>query len=137
MNKARMLHTMLRVGDMARSVEFYTHVMGMRVVRTFDQPKDNYSLTFLGYGDESETCVLELTYNYGVTEYKMGEAYGHIAIGVDDCYQACADVSSRGGKIVREAGLLEGGHEVIAFIEDPDGYWIELIERPADWFQGG
>ncbi|MCU7928985.1 MAG: lactoylglutathione lyase [Candidatus Thiodiazotropha sp. (ex Dulcina madagascariensis)] len=124
---------MLRIEDMERSVIFYTHVMGMRVLRTFDQPKNKYSLTFLGYGKESENCVLELTYNYGVTEYDKGNAYGHIAIGVEDCYQACVDVAAKGGMIIREARLLEGGDEVIAFVEDPDGYQIELVERSTEW----
>ncbi|MCU7796135.1 MAG: lactoylglutathione lyase [Candidatus Thiodiazotropha sp. (ex Myrtea spinifera)] len=134
MDKARVLHTMLRVGDMDRSVDFYTHVLGMRILRTFDQPSDNYALTYLGYAEESETCVLELTYNYGVSTYELGNAYGHIAIGVEDCHQACLDISVMGGKVIREAGPLEGGDEVIAFIVDPDGYQIELVERPANWF---
>ncbi len=124
----RILHTMLRVGDMARSVNFYTDVMGMRVLRTFEQPEQNYSLTFLGYGDESSACVLELTYNYGVVKYDLGTGYGHIAISVRNCYQACAEIAMRGGKITREPGPLKGSTEVIAFISDPDGYRIELIQ---------
>ena len=127
----RILHTMLRVGDMQRSIDFYTQVIGMRVLRTLDQPTDNYVLTFLGFGDESKTCVLELTYNYGISEYNIGNAYGHIAISVDDCYTACADIKSKGGKVTREAGPLPGSDETIAFVVDPDGYQIELIHRPA------
>ena len=125
-----MLHTMLRVGDMAKSVSFYTHVMGMTVLRTFAQPEQNYSLTFLGFGDESDSCVLELTHNHGVSQYDLGTGYGHIAIGVKDCYQACADIKTRGGSITREPGPLRGSTEVIAFVTDPDGYKIELIQRP-------
>ena len=128
MDMRRILHTMLRVGDMARSVRFYTHVMGMRVLRAFEQPDQNYSLTFLGFGDESDTCVLELTYNYGISQYDPGTGYGHIAIGVQDCYQACVDIKARGGRITREPGPLKGSTEVIAFIADPDGYRIELIQ---------
>ncbi|MHB8742188.1 MAG: lactoylglutathione lyase [Sulfuricaulis sp.] len=126
----RILHTMLRVGDMAKSVSFYTTVMGMRVLRTFEQPEQNYSLTFLGYGDESDTCVLELTHNHGVSQYDLGAGYGHIAISVRDCYQACAEIKARGGKVTREPGPLKGSTEVIAFVADPDGYRIELIQRP-------
>ena len=125
----RFLHTMLRVGDMPCSVGFYTRVMGMKVLRTFEQPEENYSLTFLGYGDESDTCVLELTYNHGVSQYDLGTGYGHIAIGVEDCYQTCADISARGGKINRKPGPLKNSNEVIAFVSDPDGYKIELIQR--------
>jgi len=130
MSKQRMLHTMLRVGDMQRSIDFYTQVIGMRVLRRFDQPKENYSLTFLGFGEESDTCVLELAYNYGRSEYEMGDAYGHIAISVDDCYAACADIKAKGGKVIFEATLLSGSKEIIAFVVDPDGYQIELIYRP-------
>jgi len=124
----RILHTMLRVGDMARSVSFYTDVMGMRILRTFEQPEQNYSLTFLGFGDEANTCVLELTYNHGVSQYDLGTGYGHIAIGVQDCYQTCADIKALGGRIIREPGLLKGSTEVIAFVSDPDGYRIELVQ---------
>ncbi len=127
----RMLHTMLRVGDMQRSVDFYTQVMGMRVLRSFEQPEDNYSLTFLGFGDETDTCVLELTYNHGVSKYDLGTGYGHIAIGVKDCYEACADIKALGGTVIREPGPLKGSNEVIAFVSDPDGYEIELIYRPT------
>lgn len=127
-----MLHAMVRVCDMKRSIDFYTRVMGMRVLRTFEQPAEKYSPAFVGYGDEADTCVLELTFNWGVTEYDMGDAYGHIAIGVENCHQACADIKARGGKILREAGPLEGGEEIIGFVVDPDGYRIELVERPGD-----
>jgi lactoylglutathione lyase len=133
MKKARILHTMIRVTNMEQSVEFYTAIMGMKVLRTFERPEDGYSLVFLGYGEESESCVLELTYNHGVSEYQMGNAYGHIAIGVTDCYRACESVRFHGGKVVREAGPLRGSKEVIAFVTDPDGYKIELVERPAEW----
>lgn len=128
----RILHTMLRVGDITRSVEFYTQVIGMKVLRTFEQPEEKYSLTFLGFGEESDTCVLELTYNYGVSKYSKGNAYGHIAISVDDCYTACANIKSRGGKVTREAGPLLGSNEIIAFVSDPDGFEIELIQRPLN-----
>ena len=123
---------MLRVTDLKRSVEFYTKVMGMRVLRTVEQPEDKYSLTFLGFGDEEKTCVLELTYNYGVAKYEMGNAYGHIAIGVKDCYQNCSAIKARGGRIVRKAGPLTGSTEVIGFVADPDGYMIELVEYPIE-----
>lgn len=119
---------MLRVGDMAKSVRFYTHVMGMKVLRTFEPPEKNYSLTFLGFGVESETCLLELTCNPGVSKYDLGNGYGHIAIGVDDCYQACVDIKALGGSITREPGPLKGSTEIIAFAADPDGYRIELIQ---------
>ena len=105
--------------------------MGMKVLRTFEQPEENYSLTFLGFGIESDTCVIELTYNYGVSQYDLGTGYGHIAIGVNDCYAACADIKARGGRITLEPSPLKGGNEVIAFVSDPDGYKIELIQRPA------
>lgn len=126
----RMLHTMLRVGDMQRSIDFYTHVIGMRVLRTLDQATENYTLTFLGFGEESDTCVLELTYNYGISDYNMGNAYGHIAISVDDCYKACSDIKSKGGMVTVEPKPLPGSDEIIAFVVDPDGYQIELIHRP-------
>ena len=132
MNKSRMLHTMLRVGDMQRSVEFYTNVMGMRILRTYEHAEENYSLTFLGYGEEVDTCVLELTFNYGVTHYDKGNAYGHIAIGVDNCERACATVAERGGKVTYGPTLMDGLGEIIAFVKDPDDYQIELVERPAE-----
>jgi lactoylglutathione lyase len=127
----RMLHTMLRVGDMKRSVDFYTKVLGMKLLRTTDRPDQNYSLAFVGYDDEERTAVLELTYNYGVDKYEMGGAFGHIAIGVPDVSAACERVRASGGKVTREAGPVKGGTSVIAFVEDPDGYKIEFIERRA------
>lgn len=125
----RILHTMLRVGDLERSLTFYTGVLGMRLLRRKDYPDGKFTLAFVGYGDESETAVLELTYNWGVDRYEPGNAYGHVAIGVDDARKACADVKRRGGKVTREAGPMKHGTTVIAFVEDPDGYKIELIER--------
>lgn len=125
----RILHTMLRVSNIERSIEFYTKIMSMHVLRTFDRPEQGFSLTFLGYAKESEACVLELTYNYGVHKYQLGNAFGHIAIGVDDCYTTCDQIKASGGRIVREAGPLAGSDEVIAFVEDPDGYKIELIQK--------
>ena len=126
-----MLHTMLRVGDMQRSVDFYTKVLGMKVLRTTDRPEQKYSLAFVGYDDEERTAVLELTYNYGVERYELGTAFGHIAIGVPDVKGACERVRKAGGKVTREAGPVKGGTTVIAFVEDPDGYKIEFIERRA------
>ncbi len=125
----RMLHTMLRVGDMDRSVKFYTEVLGMKLLRTTDRPDQKYSLAFVGYDDEAKTAVLELTYNYGVDKYDLGTGYGHVAIAVPDAYAACDAVKRRGGKVTREAGPVKGGTTVIAFVEDPDGYKIELIQR--------
>ena len=127
----RMLHTMLRVGDMQRSVTFYTKVLGMKLLRTTDRPEQKYSLAFVGYDDEDSTAVLELTYNYGVDRYDLGSAFGHIAIGVPDVKAACERVRASGGKVTREAGPVKGGTSVIAFVEDPDGYKIEFIERRA------
>jgi lactoylglutathione lyase len=127
----RILHTMLRVGDLERSLRFYSDVLGMRVLRTTDRPEQKYTLAFVGYGAESEHAVLELTYNYGVTKYELGNAYGHIALEVPDAAAACAAVRSKGGNVTREAGPVKGGTTVIAFVEDPDGYKIELIERKA------
>jgi lactoylglutathione lyase len=124
-----MLHTMLRVGDMDRSVRFYTEVLGMKLLRTTDRPDQKYSLAFVGYDTEDKTAVLELTYNYGVDKYDLGTAYGHVAIAVPDAYKACETVKARGGKVTREAGPVKGGTTVIAFVEDPDGYKIELIQR--------
>lgn len=123
----RMLHTMLRVGDLQRSIDFYTQVMGMSLLRQKDYPKGEFTLAFLGYGDESDHTVLELTYNWGVSEYEMGTAYGHIAIEVPDVYEAAATAKAKGAKILREAGPMNAGTTIIAFIEDPDGYPIELI----------
>jgi lactoylglutathione lyase len=122
---------MLRVGNMQRSVDFYTHVLGMKVLRTTDRPEQKYSLAFVGYDDEARTAVLELTYNYGVDRYDLGNAFGHIAIGVPDVAAACDRVRNGGGKVTREPGPVKGGTSVIAFVEDPDGYKIEFIERRA------
>ena len=125
----RILHTMLRVGNLERSVDFYTEVLGMKLLRTTDRPDQKYKLAFVGYDDEDRASVLELTYNYGIDKYDLGSAYGHIAVAVEDAAKACADVKKRGGKVTREAGPVKGGTTVIAFVEDPDGYKIELIER--------
>jgi lactoylglutathione lyase len=124
-----MLHTMLRVGDMERSVKFYTGVLGMKLLRTTDRPEQKYSLAFVGYGDESAHTVLELTYNYGVDKYDLGAGFGHIAIEVPDAVKACDLVRTKGGSVTREAGPVKGGSTVIAFVQDPDGYKIEFIER--------
>ena len=125
----RLLHTMLRVGDLERSLRFYRDVLGMRLLRRNDYPDGKFTLAFIGYGEEADTAVLELTYNWGVDKYELGSAYGHVAIAVDDAYKACEDVKRRGGKVTREAGPMKHGTTVIAFVEDPDGYKIELIQR--------
>ncbi|HQD82688.1 MAG TPA: lactoylglutathione lyase, partial [Quisquiliibacterium sp.] len=122
----RILHTMLRVGDMQRSIDFYTGVMGMQLLRTTDRPEQKYALAFVGYGDESQGAVLELTYNYGVSSYDLGAGYGHIAIEVPDAAAACERIRTSGGTVTREAGPVKGGTTVIAFVQDPDGYKIEL-----------
>ena len=127
----RLLHTMLRVGDLQRSVRFYTEVLGMKLLRTTDRPEQKYSLAFVGYDDERRASVLELTYNHGVERYEMGGAFGHIAIGVPDVKGACEKVRAAGGKVTREPGPVKGGTSVIAFVEDPDGYKIEFIESRA------
>ena len=124
----RFLHTMLRVGDMQRSVRFYTEVLGMKLLRTTDRPEQKYSLAFVGYDDEKRQAVLELTYNYGVEKYELGTAFGHVAIGVPDVKSACEKVRTNGGKVTREPGPVKGGTSVIAFVEDPDGYKIEFIQ---------
>lgn len=124
----RILHTMLRVGDMDRAVRFYTEVMGMNMIRKTERPDQGYSLAFVGYGTEQDGAVLELTYNHGVSEYDLGTAYGHIAIAVEDAYAACEKIAAAGGKVTRPAGPVKGGSTVIAFVEDPDGYKIELIQ---------
>ena len=126
----RILHTMLRVGDLQRSIDFYTKVLGMKLLRTSENPEYKYSLAFLGYGGNPEHAELELTYNWGVDKYEMGSAYGHIAISADDIYKTCDQVRAAGGNITREPGPVKGGTTVIAFITDPDGYKVELIERP-------
>jgi lactoylglutathione lyase len=125
----RILHTMLRVGDLERSLDFYTNVLGMRLLRRKDYPDGKFTLAFVGYGDESETAVLELTHNWGVDKYELGTGYGHVALEVDDAYKACEEVKRRGGKVTREAGPMKHGTTVIAFVEDPDGYKIEFIQR--------
>ncbi len=125
----RILHTMLRVGNMERSLKFYTEVMGMKLMRTIDRPEQNYSLAFVGYGAEDAHAVIELTYNYGVDKYDMGNAFGHLAIEVPDAYATCETVKAKGGSVSREAGPVKGGSTVIAFVQDPDGYKIELIQR--------
>ena len=125
----RILHTMLRVGDLERSLRFYTEVLGMRLLRRKDYPDGKFTLAFVGYGEESDTAVLELTHNWGVDKYEIGNAYGHVAIAVGDAFKACEEVKRRGGKVTREAGPMKHGTTVIAFVEDPDGYKIELIER--------
>jgi lactoylglutathione lyase len=127
----KFLHTMLRVGDMPRSVDFYTRVIGMNVLRTVDMPEQKYSLTFLGFGTGNAEGggELELTYNYGVSSYQAGTAFGHLAIGVPDVAATCEAIRTAGGKVVRPAGPVKGGTTVIAFVEDPDGYKIELIQR--------
>jgi lactoylglutathione lyase len=120
---------MLRVGNMERSVKFYTEVMGMKLLRTTDRPEQKYSLAFVGYGAEDAHAVIELTYNYGVDKYDLGDAFGHLAIEVPDAYKACETVKAKGGGVSREAGPVKGGSTVIAFVQDPDGYKIELIQR--------
>lgn len=127
----RILHTMIRVGDLQRSIDFYTQVMGMSLLRTTDRPDQKYSLAFVGYGDEAAGAVLELTYNYGVDHYDLGNGFGHLAIAVSDAADACARIRAAGGTVTREAGPVKGGTSVIAFVQDPDGYKIELIERKA------
>ncbi len=123
----RLLHTMLRVGNLERSIEFYTQVMGMTLLRQKEYPKGEFTLAFLGYGNEEENTVLELTYNWGVDRYELGSAYGHIAVEVPDVYKAADAVKANGGKIIREAGPMNAGNTIIAFAEDPDGYQIEFI----------
>ena len=124
----RLLHTMIRVGDLERSLQFYTEVLGMKLLRRHDYPDGKFTLAFVGYGDESEQAVIELTYNWDVDKYELGNAFGHIALGVDDIYKTCEEIKGRGGRVVREPGPMKHGRTVIAFVEDPDGYKIELIE---------
>ena len=125
----RVLHTMIRVGDLQRSLQFYTEVLGMTLLRQRDYPDGKFTLAFVGYGPESEQAVIELTYNYGVERYEPGTGFGHIALEVDDAYAACDTIGQRGGKVVRAAGPMKHGSTVIAFVEDPDGYKIELIQK--------
>ena len=127
----RILHTMLRVTDLEKSLTFYTDVLGMKMLRRTDYPEGKFTLAFVGYSDEQHGAVLELTHNWGVTEYEIGNAFGHIAIEVENAYDACEKIRQRGGKIVREAGPMKHGNTVIAFVEDPDGYKIELIQKKA------
>ncbi|HEY4252402.1 MAG TPA: lactoylglutathione lyase [Roseomonas sp.] len=126
----RMLHTMLRVGDLERSIAFYTKLLGMKELRRRDVPDGKYTLVFVGYADEDEQAVIELTYNYGVEKYEMGTGFGHLAVGVPDVAAACEAVRNGGGKVTREAGPVKFGTTIIAFVEDPDGYKMELIQRP-------
>jgi len=125
----RILHTMIRVGDLDKSLAFYTEVLGMRLLRRNDYPEGKFTLAFVGYQEEADGPVLELTHNWGVDKYEIGTGYGHIALAVPDAYAACAEIKARGGKVTREAGPMKGGTRVIAFVEDPDGYKIELIQR--------
>jgi len=125
----RLLHTMLRVGDLDRSIQFYSDVLGMKLLRKKEYPDGEFTLAFIGYGDESDNTVIELTYNWGVDKYEIGNGYGHIAIEVDDVYKAAEEIQRRGGKILRPAGPMNAGTTIIAFVEDPDGYPIELIGK--------
>jgi len=125
----RILHTMLRVGDLKQSIEFYTTVLGMKVLRQKDYPEGRFTLAFVGYGDEDKEAVLELTHNWDTARYELGTGYGHVALEVDDAYKACEEVKKRGGRVTREAGPMKHGSTVIAFVEDPDGYKIEFIQR--------
>ena len=127
----RILHTMLRVGDLPRSIAFYTDVLGMKLLRQHDYPEGRFTLAFVGHQPESAGAVIELTYNYGVSQYELGTGYGHIAIEVDDAAEACALAKAKGGKVTREAGPMKHGTTVIAFVEDPDGYKIEFIQRKS------
>ena len=129
MSNSRILHTMLRVGDLNRSISFYQEIMGMTLLRTNENTEYKYTLAFLGYGDESEGAVIELTYNWGTEQYDLGSAYGHIAIGVDDIYATCEAIKQAGGNVTREPGPVKGGTTEIAFVKDPDGYMIELIQN--------
>ena len=125
----RILHTMLRVGDLKRSIDFYTEVLGMRLLRQSDYPNGRFTLAFVGYGDEKDEAALELTHNWDTDSYDLGDGYGHIAVEVDDAYKACDAVKARGGKVTREAGPMKHGTTVIAFVQDPDGYMIEFIQK--------
>lgn len=125
----RMLHTMLRVGNLEKSLQFYTEVLGMQLLRQKDYPEGRFTLAFVGYGPEETNTVLELTHNWDITSYDLGNGYGHIALGVTDAYAACEKIKALGGKVVREAGPMKHGTTVIAFVEDPDGYKVELIQQ--------
>ena len=125
----RMLHTMIRVGDLDKSIDFYTHVLGMKLLRRREYPEGKFTLAFVGYGDEADHTVIELTHNWDTPKYDLGNGFGHLAVAVPDAYKACDDVKKRGGKVTREAGPMKHGTTVIAFVEDPDGYKIEFIER--------
>ncbi|MFM2407458.1 MAG: hypothetical protein RL358_200 [Pseudomonadota bacterium] len=127
----RILHTMLRVVDLEKSLAFYTGILGMKLLRRSDYPDGKFTLAFVGYGSEADGAVIELTHNWGVEKYELGNAFGHIAIEVSDAYKACAEIKQRGGKVVREAGAMKHGNTVIAFVEDPDGYKIELIQSKS------
>ncbi len=129
MTNGRILHTMIRVGDLDKSIEFYTKVMGMDLLRKHDNEEYKYTLAFVGYGDESQGAVIELTYNWGTESYDLGSAFGHIAIGVNDIYQTCELIKAEGGNVTREPGPVQGGSTHIAFVKDPDGYMIELIQN--------
>lgn len=125
----RILHTMLRVGDLQRSIDFYTNVLGMRLLRRQDYPDGKFTLAFVGYGDERDSTVIELTYNWDTGKYDLGDGFGHIALEVDDVYRACEEIRNRGGKVIRDAGPMNAGTTIIAFVEDPDGYQIELLGK--------
>ncbi|GEA62562.1 lactoylglutathione lyase [Vibrio comitans] len=129
MSQGRVLHTMLRVGDLDKSIEFYTKVMGMELLRKNENKEYEYTLAFVGFGDESQGAVIELTYNWGTTEYDLGDAFGHVAIGYEDIYATCDAIKAAGGNVTREPGPVKGGSTHIAFVTDPDGYKIELIQR--------
>ncbi|MDN4054064.1 lactoylglutathione lyase [Massilia sp. YIM B02763] len=133
----RLLHTMLRVGDLQRSIDFYTKVLGMKLLRTSENTEYKYSLAFVGYGNNPDHAEIELTYNWGVDKYEMGTAYGHIALSAEDIYKTCEQVRAAGGNITREPGPVLGGTTVIAFITDPDGYKVELIQRGDNESGGG
>jgi lactoylglutathione lyase len=124
----RLLHTMIRVGNLEESLKFYTEVLGMKLLRQKDYPDGKFTLAFVGYGDESDHTVVELTYNWGVDKYDLGNGFGHLAIGVDDIYKTCEEIKAQGGKVTREPGPMKHGSTVIAFVEDPNGYKIELIQ---------
>lgn len=125
----RLLHTMIRTGDLDRSIGFYTTILGMKLLRRQDYPEGKFTLAFIGYGDDATHSVIELTYNWGVSSYELGNGFGHLAIEVDDVYAACAEIKAKDGKIVRDAGPMNAGTTIIAFVEDPDGYKIELIGK--------